>query len=246
MKKALYILLLLVQISFVLVAQKVNTDLVYQIKMPAKGAAKAPVIILLHGYGSNETDLFDIANALDDRYIVFSVRAPFKGKEIGYSWYGLEFLPNKQLKHNFKEMKESRLKILSFISNACKAYKSDSTKVFIMGYSQGAIMAYDLALNAPKKIKGVLILSGMLPEEVKPTKADWSSINKVHYFIAHGNSDNVIDIKEAEKAVSYLKEKGNKEINYKNYEMPHALTGNELNDIKKWLKKQIDPIPKAK
>ncbi|MBL7918385.1 MAG: dienelactone hydrolase family protein [Bacteroidia bacterium] len=246
MRKVLSIILLLLQFTFVVQAQKVNTDLVYQVKMPAKGAAKAPVIILLHGYGSNETDLFDIANALDDRYIVFSVRAPFKGKEIGYSWYGLEFLPNKQLKHNFKEMKESRAKILSFISNACAAYKTDSTKVFVMGYSQGAIMAYDLALNAPKKVNGVLILSGMLPEEIKPIKANWNLLNNVKYFIAHGNSDNVIDIKEAEKAAAYLKEKGNKEVNYKNYEMPHALTGNELNDIKKWLKKQLDPAPKIK
>ncbi|HSY61687.1 MAG TPA: dienelactone hydrolase family protein [Cytophaga sp.] len=220
----------------------VKTDLTYSVHL-SKEKTNAPIIILLHGYGSNETDLFELANGLDQRFITFSIRAPFKGSEIGYSWYDLEFLPNKQVTCNYSQLKESKAKILSFISHACSAYKADSTKVFLMGFSQGAIMAYDIALTNPKKINGAMVLSGRLLEETQKTKLDAASISKLKFFIAHGFSDNIIDIKEAEKANEFLKSKNIKDVVYKNYEMPHSISGGELNDIKKWLVKQISPAP---
>lgn len=223
----------------------VKTDLVYKVH-EAKTNTKAPVIILLHGYGSNEADLFDISNSLDERFITFSIRAPFKGKEIGYSWYDLEFLPDKNVSCNYGQLKESKAKVISFISHACKAYKADSTKVFLMGFSQGAIMAYDIALTNPKKIDAAIVLSGKLLEETKNTKLDLNNISKLKFFIAHGYSDNIIDIKEAEKAHEFMKLKNIKEVTYKNYEMPHSISGNELNDIKKWLVKNISPKQKTK
>jgi phospholipase/carboxylesterase len=143
-------------------------------------------------------------------------------------------------------LKQSKAKLLSFISNACRAYKADSTKVFLMGFSQGAIIAYDMALTNPNKIAGVMALSGRLLEETKSNKMDATAISKLKFYIAHGYSDNVIDIKEAEKANEFLKTKKVTNVQYKNYEMPHSICGDELNDIKKWLKKQIDPAPKTK
>lgn len=226
-------------------AQKINTDLTYSVN-PSKAKSNPPVLILLHGYGSSEGDLFALAQSIDDRFLTFSLRAPFKGADVGYSWYELKFRPNKETTCNYAEAKESRAKILSFISNACKAYKADSTKVFLLGFSQGAIMAYDLALNSPKKIAGILALSGRMLEESKTEKPDMTYVAKVKFFIAHGKSDNVIDIKEAEKANEYLKTNLVKELDYKTYEMPHTLMGTELNDIKAWLKKAITPPQKTK
>ncbi len=226
-------------------AQKINTDLVYLVH-PSKAKSNPPVLVLLHGYGSNESDLFEISNALDNRFLIFSIRAPFAGKEIGYSWYDLDFLPNKEITANYKQLKESKAKVLSFISNACKAYMADSTKVFLMGFSQGAIIGYDIALTNPKKINGVLALSGKLLEDTKTAKLDAKAIANLKFFIAHGFSDNVISIKEAEKANEFLKTKAIKDVVYKNYEMPHSLSGDELNDIKKWLIKQLSPAVKAK
>lgn len=245
--KKLFQAALFILFTNVLIGQntKINTDLTYLVH-ESKAKSNPPVIILLHGYGSNEADLFELSNGLDERFLTISVRAPFKGKEIGYAWYDLEFLPNKQVSCNYNQLKESKAKLLSFISNACKAYKADSTKVFLMGFSQGAIMAYDLALTNPKKISGIMALSGRLLEDTKKNKLDDNAITKVKYFIGHGYSDNVIDISEAEKANEFLKTKNIKEVTYRNYEMPHSISGNELNDIKKWLKKQIDPTPKLK
>ena len=222
-------------------SQKISTSLTYLVKEPVQKTTKAPVIIMLHGYGSNEADLFEISNTLDGRFIVFSLRAPFEATGGGFSWYTLEFLPDRQFKYNYKEATESRAKILSFISKACSTYGVDSTNVFLMGFSQGAMMAYDLALNAPKKIKGVLILSGRMMEESKTIKTDWQKVTQVKFFIAHGQSDNVIKLAEAQKANDFLKSKQVADLTYATYQMPHSLSGKELTDLKRWLVKAISP-----
>jgi phospholipase/carboxylesterase len=217
----------------------ISSDLIYKVNLPLKKSEKTPVIIMLHGYGSNEEDLFALAKSFDTRFITFSLRAPFIAEGQGFSWYKLEFLPDKKFKYDYKEVKTSREKILSFISNACKIYKADSTQVFIMGFSQGAIMAYDLSLFKPEKIKGVLALSGKLLEESKKIKFDALKVSKVKFFIAHGNMDNVIEYKEAEEASKFFQNNKNN-VTFKTYEMPHSINGKELNDIKTWLKGNIE------
>src|SRR6185295_9712917 len=136
--------------------------------MPLKKTDKTPVLIMLHGYGSNESDLFDIAKSFDERLITFSLRGPFpaNGGE-GFSWFELSKDEKGNRKINYKEAAESRKKILSFISNACAEYKLDSTHVIVTGFSQGAIMSFDLGFAAPNKLKAVMPLSGILLEESK-------------------------------------------------------------------------------
>jgi len=239
------LILFLTSIYLFSFSQTIKTDLVFKINEPTKKTGKpAPLLIFLHGYGSNEDDLFDIAKGLDQRFMFISLRAPNALPDAGFCWYPLEFLPDQKFKYDYAKAKESRIKILSFISNACKAYKLDSNNVFVMGFSQGAIMGYDLALAAPKKIKGVLALSGRMMSESKNLKTDWAKAASTKYFIAHGNSDNVIKISEADSAVSFLKGKKIKDVKYNNYEMSHTINGKELNDIKTWLKKAIDPPEK--
>lgn len=217
----------------------VKTDLVYQIQLPAKKTTRSPVIIMLHGYGSNETDLFDLAKSLDERFLTISLRAPFAAKDQGYCWYSLDYLADKQFKHDYSQLKESKAKIFSFISNVCKAYSADSTQVFLLGFSQGAIVSFDIAFSKPNKIKGVLALSGLLLEETKKIKTDAQKLAGIKFFIAHGNSDNVIDKNKAEEAVTFLKSKKNN-VTFKLYDMPHSINGKELNDIKAWLKSNLD------
>lgn len=222
----------------------IQTDLVYKVNLPSKKSDKTPVVIMLHGYGSNEEDLFDLAKSLDERFLTVSLRAPYTADGQGYCWYKLDFLPQKQFKYDYSQVKESRAKVFSFISKVCKAYKADSTQVFLLGFSQGAILSYDLALTKPSKIKGVLALSGRLMDETKKIKFDPLKVSNVNFFIAHGNADHVIDYKQAEEAALFLQSKKNN-VTFKTYDMPHAIVGKELNDIKVWLKSNITKDKKA-
>jgi phospholipase/carboxylesterase len=216
-------------------SQKINTSFVYLVQEPAKKSSKPPVLIMLHGYGSNEQDLIDLSPLLDTRFIVFSLRAPLQVSTEGFAWYKMEFLKDQKFKYRYEETKLSREKILDFISKACAAYGADSNQVFVMGFSQGAILSYDLAFAAPKKIRGVLALSGRLLEETKSAKTDWMALDQVKFFIAHGDVDRVIKFSDSEKTAEFLKTKKVSDVTFKKYNMAHAIEKNELADIKQWL-----------
>jgi phospholipase/carboxylesterase len=243
MKKV--ILYFLFVLSGLVYGQKVSTSLTYVVNEPAKRTNKTPVLIMLHGYGANESDLFDIAKTFDTRFITFSLRAPIEIQGESFCWFNLIRHEGMPFTYDYKEVKEASQKVLSFISNACKAYHVDSTQVFLMGFSQGAMLSYDLALNAPKKIKGVAALSGKMMEEDKTLKTNWDQATKVKFFIGHGKSDNTIKMEEANKAIQFLKSKNVIDVTYKQYEMPHTISGDELNDMRAWLVKVISPEKKV-
>lgn len=246
MNRFLIVLLLFWLPVTLVLAQQLNTTLTYSVSLPAKKTGRAPVLILLHGYGSNENDLFELAKTMDPRFATFSLRAPNATGDGGYCWYPMDFRGNQQFYYNYADVKQSTAKIISFISNACKTYKLDSTLVFLLGFSQGCIMSFDLALSSPGKIKGILGLSGYLLEESKLIKTNPTQLSKVKIFIAHGNSDNMIKLTQAEKAHAFFSTLKVTDLTFKTYEMPHSISGQELIDIKAWLLKALPPAQKTK
>jgi phospholipase/carboxylesterase len=220
-------------------AQKINTTLTYSVVRATIKTAKPSVLIIMHGYGSDENDFIDLAKSVDGRFTTFSLRAPNVVNEGSYCWYKLNFLSNGDFTYNYEEVKKSREKVLSFISEACKAYKLDSTQVFIMGFSQGAIMCYELSLFAPGKIKGVLPISGRLMKESAMHKPDAASVQKLKFFIGHGVQDERIKFNESEKAVHFLQEK-KASVTFKNYPIGHTLSSQEAADIKAFLTSAIN------
>lgn len=230
--------------SFLVEAQKINSPLAYTVNASDKSEARPPLLIMLHGYGSNEIDLFDIAKVLDPRFITVSVRAPNAMGNGAFNWF--EFRnENGKRTYDYKAAEKSRQLILSFIANAARMLGADSTRVFVMGFSQGAIMSYELAIAAPGKIKGILALSGRLMEETKTLKTDVRLLQKLSVFIAHGRSDQVILPEESEKASLFFKEKQVKNVQSLLYDMPHSICGAELNDIKAWLIKVLNEKPES-
>jgi len=63
----------------------------YLIREPGIKRDKNPLLLLLHGYGSNEEDLFSFASELPEDYYVISVQAPYSLEPYGYAWYAINF-----------------------------------------------------------------------------------------------------------------------------------------------------------
>lgn len=226
-----------------LVAQTIKTDLVYLVNEPAERTVKTPVLIMLHGYGSNETDLFDIAKTFNNKIITFALRAPITLEQGSFAWYKLNRESGQSFSYDYKQAEQAALQIKSFISNACKSYNIDSTQVYVLGFSQGAILAYDLAFRYPGNIKGILALSGRIMEESKQVKTNWKEVTKTNFFLAHGTNDAVILPVELSKAETFLKSKQCLHITSNLYDMQHSISGKELNDMRNWLDKSL-VIPK--
>lgn len=236
--KKIFLLLIFVVVNEVR-SQGLNTNFTYSVYSPPLKTKKPPVVFMLHGYGSNEGDLFGLADKLDKRLMVISLRAPRITNNGGYCWYELDFLANGEFKYNYQQVLESKKLILDFIKKACDEFDLDSTQIYLMGFSQGAILSYELAFSFPERIKGILALSGRMLEETKLLTASLKQISHINFFIAHGSNDHVINSIESEKAHTYVKSKTSNQVFYKVYAMAHTIQQDELKDIQRWFGEKL-------
>lgn len=205
----------------------------YLVKHSKIESEQTPLLVLLHGVGSNEKDLFSFADQLPENFMVISARAPFEIGQDSYAWYEVDFSTGKPV-INKEKAEKSRILILQFIDHLKAKYKFDNKQVYLCGYSQGAIMSYSVGLTSPDKIKGIAILSGRLLEEVKPLIKPGAQLKQLNVFISHGTNDNVLGVHYAQGSNSYLKELG---INstYKEYPEGHTISNAMIADLIKWL-----------
>ena len=216
--------------------KKPGTLLHYLVREPKIKTVQPPVVILLHGVGSNEQDLFSFANQLPDNFLVVSARGPYAIGPDSYAWYQVDFSTGKPV-YNVGQAEKSRNVILEFIAQLKEQYPFDDKQVYICGFSQGAIMAYSLGLTRPDIIKGIAVMSGRLLEEVKPLIASDEKLKSLSVFISHGTNDNVLTIQYAREALAYLK-KRNLIPTYKEYNEGHTISSEMFADLVNWLGKK--------
>ncbi len=205
---------------------------------PAKGTnGNPPLLILLHGIGSHEHDLFGLTPYLDERFFVVSARGPHTLMPGGYAWYHADFLPDRVIV-NSAEAAESRQTLIGFIGEAVAAYGADPRRVYLMGFSQGAIMSIGVMLTAPSTIAGVVAMSGRLLDEMKPTSAP-DGLDGFPIIMTHGEYDNVIPIRFARETKDYLETLPVK-LTYCEYPMAHQVSEQSLMDVIAWLGERLN------
>lgn len=216
--------------------KKSETVLHYLVREPKIKSLNPPLIILLHGIGSNEHDLFSFADHLPDKFLVVSAQAPYSLGNNGYAWYHADFSTPKPT-FNKEEAEKSRNTIIQFIRELKTQHPFDDKQVYLVGFSQGAIMSYSVGLTRPDLIKGIAIMSGRLLEEVKPLIKPNEKLKQLNIFISHGTNDPVLNIQNARDAVAYLK---TLDLNptYKEYPEGHAINNEMLSDLIGWLNRK--------
>ncbi len=206
----------------------------YKVKTPSSNTnEKAPVVILLHGVGSNEDDLFSLANQFPSNYLIISARAPFTMGSGSYAWYQVDFSTGKPI-INAEQAEKSRLIIKQFIGQIVEKYHADDKNVTLMGFSQGAIMSYSVGLSIPQKVKSIVSLSGRILNEIRPEVKQSPALKKLRVFIAHAINDDVLKYEYAMEAKSYLKSIGIQAQTF-DFNEGHTVTPAEVAAIIKWL-----------
>lgn len=208
-------------------------DLEYLVRQQQDTTKQAPVLILLHGYGSNEKDLFSFAEKIPDNWLVVSVRAPIILGNNKFKWYHVE-LVNEKITMNFEDEEKSRKSLLRLIDQIISKYNVDKNKVVTAGFSQGANMALGLALTAPRKILAAGCFSGRFMEEIKPLISNEEALKSKQVFISHGTEDQMLPIKYAEENQQILKNWGIN-ITLSTDKVAHSISEKQLNDFVKWI-----------
>ena len=191
------------------------------------------LVVLIHGYRSNEKDLFSFANRFPQTTVV-CVRGPLTKSTNAYSWYDIEFKSDGNHGRNLNQALQSETMLFQFISAIENKYKPDKT--IVGGFSQGAIMSAQIALIRPEAVDGIICISGMLlAKETKPNPELTEKYKKLKAFCGHGTQDQVLSIDKGRKCSAELKKSGI-EVTSKEYPIKHKISPQELKDIELWYK----------
>ena len=215
-----------------------HTDLPLSYLEQTQGDARnQPLVIFLHGFGSNEEDLFGIKDALPSTWTYLSVRAPLPVQPQGYRWFTKTDEP--EYNGETDELFSSARLIKDFVLKATAKYHTQSDRVFLVGFSQGAIMSYEVALRQPQLVRGIAALSGsvlpVLKAELKPDPR----LDKLAIFIGHGTLDQALPYASGTRANEVLVGLGLKPEFHGYPGMPHTISEAEVQDIKVWLEDSL-------
>jgi len=216
-------------------------SLEYLIREPKIKAKKNPLILLLHGYGSNEQDLFSFASELPEEYYVISARAPYDLQYGSYAWYAINFDADENKFSDHSQAMKSRDLIAQFIDELIQNYPIDSKQITLLGFSQGTILSYSIALSYPEKVNRVVALSGYLNEEIILENYKNNDFSNLQMFVSHGSVDQVIPISWAKKAPGILDSLHIPNI-FKEYNVGHGVAPQNFSDLKNWLEKTKSSI----
>lgn len=199
---------------------------------------RPPVLFMFHGYGSNEEDLFSFAPELQKEFCIISVRAPYPMHPFGNAWYAINFDAQQGKWSDDDQAKESREKIIKFIEEACKTYGLDTSKVTLLGFSQGTILSYAVALSYPEKIRNVVALSGYINEAILLENYHHKEHRNLNIYASHGQVDQVIPPEWAQRAPEILKKLGIEHV-YEEFPVGHGVSPQNFQAFKKWLEDKI-------
>ncbi|WP_396188879.1 alpha/beta hydrolase [Flavobacterium sp.] len=207
----------------------------YLVREPKIKLEKNPALVLLHGYGSNEEDLFSFASELPEDHYVISVQAPYALQGgFGYAWYAIYFDADENKFSDDQQAKESIHLIAQFLDEITSKLPIDKQKISLIGFSQGAILSYGMAFTYPEKVSKIVALSGYFNEKLLPESFDVNKMQNIKFFASHGSVDQVIPVEWARKTQPYLEKLG-LPITYKEYPVGHGVASQNFWDFKNWL-----------
>ena len=212
--------------------------LVHLVRQSIIEAGTPPLLLLLHGIGSNEHDLYGLAPFLDKRFLIISVRAPYILGPGSYAWFEADFTPQRPV-INPEQAEASRKTLITFLKEAITAYDADPKQVYLMGFSQGAIMSASVALTQPELVAGAVLMSGRILPEIRPLIASSEELSGFPFLVVHGTVDMVLPITHG-RASRELLSSLPVDLTYHEYPMGHEVNQESLSDVTTWLTEQLD------
>lgn len=174
------------------------------VEVPPKGKKAKSLILLLHGYGSNERDLISLVPELGDGFKdvhFISAQAPFQhdsGYPGMYQWYSIQSRDDEYL---YEGAKKAEPLLKSFAEEQLERLKLKHSNLVVCGFSQGGMMTLHTFLRYPKQVAGLISLSGYisghkhLEKEIK---------SKPPTLLIHGDVDDVVPTSSYEMAKKTL------------------------------------------
>jgi phospholipase/carboxylesterase len=205
----------------------------YASRIPENARDGAPVLLLLHGRGSDERDLAALASHFPPETIVISPRAPFPGAPWGYGpgWAWYRYIADDRPEP--ESFRTAQKELLWFVDRLEETLSVKPGPVSVGGFSQGGTMSLGLALTAPGRIASVLNFSGFLASH-PDVAATPETVKGTRFFWGHGTHDDSIPFSLAERGRAALAAAG-AQLDAHDYDIGHWIAPEELADAVRWL-----------
>jgi phospholipase/carboxylesterase len=180
------------------------------------GASRFPVLLLLHGWTGDENVMWVFASRLPHDVILLSPRGLYPAPQGGYGWqpHVTETWPTVD---DFRPAVNA-LRDLLISKNFSMA---DFSKLRLVGFSQGAALAFSYAFTFPQQIYSIASLSGFLPDGI--TALAGGLLKDKPVFLAHGTQDELVPVERARQAVELLRSVG-VQVHYCEDDVGHRLS----------------------
>lgn len=215
-----------------------SIGMTYDVRPPHGGPLNgAPLLVLLHGVGGNERNLLGLADVLDPRFAVVSVRGPFQVGPDGFAFFQVRFTPEPVA--DAQQAETSRAALTDLLPRLIAEQGFDPARTFLLGFSQGAIIGASVALTRPELVAGLVMLSGRILTEARPGFASTDDLQQTAVFVAHGVHDTKLGIHHGRASQALLTELG-VPLTYREYDMAHDISEAELGEVNTWLTARLD------
>ena len=209
------------------------TELAYVQRAP-QGDGPAPLLVLLHGYGSNDHDLFVLADRIPAEWMVVSVRGPLTLGPGSHAWYPVSRQGDRIVIDQAVEA-ESRAAVVSLITRLVKQGSVDPRRVVVAGFSQGASLSENIALTHPDRVAGFGVFSGRYVQEITPAVAAKPALAHLKAFLSHGTSDHLLTTDLAVANRAQLQALGIP-VTYTEDSTAHTISPSQFDAFVAWLK----------
>jgi len=199
---------------------------------------RPPLLVLLHGVGGNENGFDRLLARLDPRLLVLSIRAPFENAPGAYRWFDVSSA-GRSIDIDPEEAEHSRVAVIQFINDAVMGFGADPRRVYLLGFSQGATLAYSIGLTAPARLRGIVGIGGRVLPEIATQTAPMSALRHLTLLIQQGAHDPVMSPERARKTRDLFVDLGVM-LGYREYAAAHELSAEMAEDACTFLGTQID------
>ena len=162
------------------------------------------------------------------------LETPIGPEAVGYAWYPMSHggVPD------VEAMLSQQKKLQAFLDECLKSYPIDPKKLVVLGFSQGGVMAYSLALANPARFAALAVLSSWLPKELLPRLNVTDAVQSLPTLVQHGTQDPMIEIARARSSVETLRQL-RVPLTFREYPMGHEIGAKSLAELSTWLEEKV-------
>ena len=212
-------------------------NLIHTIYEP-RGDGPHPAILAFHGWGASGLDLLGLAPYIaQGKFLVICPQGPLEvpiGAINGYGWFPISMGRPPEVEEIDKVVEQAE----RFVDMALQRYSIDSRKLALLGFSQGGVLAYHLALRFPARFAALVGISTWFPPYLAERASSPEALEQLPTLVQHGRADEMIEISRARNSIEELR-KLKVPLVYKEYDCGHEITADGIQDLSKFLNDKV-------